>query len=159
MTYQPEHLQLWTRPDSYMGAEWPDYYVFLGQHRDSDPLARSNFECGLEALGGESDTVIVVRARHWAVGWCEFIGVHKNDARALETADSITAALSDYPVLNEDHFSQLEWSEAENYWQQLPIKYRVEMCQEAGVTIFAARHDYIPQQDSGFIFERCASTY
>lgn len=148
-------IQRWTLPDSYMGAEWPEYFVFLGRSRDSSALERSNFECGLKALGGESDSVLVVRERHWAVGWVEWIAIHEDNAEAILAADEILSALSDYPVLDESHFSELEWAEAENYWQQLPIRYRVELCAEAGVSIFAARRDYIPSEDSGYIFEHC----
>ena len=68
--YTPNKLNLWQHPESYYGAAWPDSYVFLSQSRDSDALTRSNFECGLELLGGESDTVQVIRERHWACdGW------------------------------------------------------------------------------------------
>jgi len=149
-------LKRWTLPDSYAGAEWSEYFVFLGQSRDSSALERYNFECGLEALEGESETVIVVRERHWAVGWVEWIAIHESDTAAIVRAEGMLCALEDYPVLDETHFSELEWSEAENYWQQLPIRYRVELCAEAGVSIFAARRDYIPSDDSGYIFERCA---
>ena len=150
-------IKRWTLPDSYAGAHWPEYFVFLGQHRDSDALTRSNFECALEAIGGESETVHVVREGHWAVGWVEWIAIHESDTEALEAADEILCALSDYPVLNESHFGELELTEAENYWQSLPLRYRVELCQEAGVCVFAARHDYIPRDDSGYIFERCVA--
>jgi hypothetical protein len=149
-------IKRWTLPDSYCGATWEDYFVFLGQSRDSSTLERSNFECGLEALGGECEGVIVVRENHWAVGWVEWIAIHKDNSEALEAADEMLCALSDYPILNESHFSELELSEAENYWQQLPIRYRVELCQEAGVSVFAARHDWLPSEDSGYIYERCA---
>jgi len=40
--YIPQRLDRWTLPKNYFGAEWPDYYVFLSQHRDSDTLTRSN---------------------------------------------------------------------------------------------------------------------
>lgn len=150
-------IKRWTLPDSYAGAEWHEYFVFLAQHRDSDAFTRSNFTCGLEALGGESETVIVVRERHWAVGWVEWIAIHESDTEALEAADEMLCSISDYPVLNESHFSELENEEAEHYWQSLPLRYRVELCQEAGVCVFAARHDYIPREDSGFIYERCVA--
>ena len=146
-------LTRWTMPDSYCGAEWPEYFVFLSQTRDSDALTRSNFECGLEVLGGESETIHVVREGHWAVGWVEWIAIHESYAKAILKADELLCKLSDYPVLNESHFSELEHSEAENQWQQMPIKYRVELCQDAGISIFAARHDWIPQCDNGYIYE------
>lgn len=149
-------LERWTMPDSYFGAEWPEYFVFLGQSRDSSALERSNFQCGLRALGGESETVIVVRERHWAVGWVEWVAIHESDAEAILKADEMRCALADYPVLDESHFSELEWDEAQTQWEMMPLKYRVELCAEAEVSIFAARRDSIPSEDSGFIYERCA---
>jgi hypothetical protein len=152
-TVNLKSLTKWEMPDSYYGTAWPEYYVFLSQSRDSDALTRSNFEYGLESLGGESETVQIVRERHWAVGWVEWIAIHESDTESLQRADEMLCALSDYPVLNESHFSELEYSEAENQWQQMPIKWRVELCQQAGISVFSARHDYIPQCDNGYIYE------
>lgn len=149
-------LERWTMPDSYIGAEWPEYFVFIGQSRDADALTRSNFECGLRALGGESDSVLVIRERHWAVGWVEWIAIHESNVEAILAADEMACALADYPVLDESHFSELEWDEAQNYWESLRLRERVELCAEGGVSIFAARRDSIPSEDSGFIYERCA---
>ena len=47
----------------------------------------------LTALGGETDTVIVVRETHWAVGWVEWIAIHQDDEKALKIADDITGKL------------------------------------------------------------------
>ncbi len=148
------HLQKWTRPDHYAGADWPEYFVFLSQHRDSDALTRSNFTCGLARLGGESDTVRVVRERHWAVGWVEWIAVHESDTAACQKADDILSKLDAYPVMDEDHFSELEWSEAVDYWRSLTVRERADICRDAGVSIFAARRADLPQDDTGAILER-----
>ncbi len=152
--YKPEHLQPWTVPDSWYGQPWHGYYVFLSQHRDSDALTRSNFECCLKEIGGESETVIVVRERHWAVGWIEWIAIHESDEQALMAAEEIVCALSDYPVLDESHFSELEWNEACEQWERMSVADRVELCREAGVSIFAARRDEMPSDDSGYILEQ-----
>lgn len=152
--FEPENLKLWTHPDSYAGEVWPCYYVFLSQHRDSDCLTRSNFIRGLELIGGESETVQVVREGHWAVGWVEWIAIHQDDEAALKIADEIAAALQDYPVADESHFSEMEWNEAQDYWASMSIRERAGLCEEAGISIFAARRDYIPQDDSGYIYER-----
>ena len=115
--FEPEHLTRWMRPDHYAGASWPEYFSSgVGQHRDSDALERSNFISMLNALGGESDTVIVVREGHWAVGWVEWIAIHESDAAALKEADEIVAALADYPVISDDHFSETEIEEANEVW-------------------------------------------
>jgi len=118
MAYQPKHLKRWSMPPSYFGAVWPAYYgAGVGQSRDSDALERSNFVCMLLALGGESETVTVVRESHWAVGWVEWIAIHQDDAKALQIADEVQAALADYPVINEDHWSTLEQEDADLTWQ------------------------------------------
>jgi hypothetical protein len=115
--YTPNNLKRWTKPSHYAGASWPEYFSSgVGQSRDSDALERSNFACMLNELGGESETVIVVRESHWAVGWVEWIAIHQDDTKALTTADEIQAALSDYPVINEDHWSETEQEEANEVW-------------------------------------------
>lgn len=152
-TYTPQNLARWIHPDSYAGAHWPEYFVFLAQHRDSDSVTRSNFARGLELIGGESETVQVVREGHWAVGWVEWIAIHESDATALREADSIVAALEDYPVVDDDHLSQLEWDEAAEYWERMSVRDRAEYCERAGISIFAARRDYIPCDDTGALMD------
>ena len=119
MIYEPIYLNRWTMPDNYFGAEWPNYFGSgVGQSRDSDALERSNFACMLAALGGESETVRVIQESHWAVGWVEWIAIHESDAKALQIADEIVEALQDYPVIDESDFSEREWTEAGEVWQQ-----------------------------------------
>jgi hypothetical protein len=115
---QPQNLKRWTRPANYAGASWPEYYsAGVGQSRDSDALERSNFRCMLSALGGESDTVIVVRESHWAVGWVEWIAIHETDSEALAIADKQKARLDNYPILDESDFSDEETNEANETWE------------------------------------------
>jgi hypothetical protein len=117
MTYQPKHLKLWTMPAHYFGAVYPETYSSgCGQSRDSDALERSNFACMLKAIGGESDTVQVVRESHWAVGWVEWIAIHGDDEAALRIADMVQELLKDYPVVNEEHWSELEREDANETW-------------------------------------------
>ena len=117
MPYNPERLNRWTMPDHYFGAKWPEYFsAGVGQSRDSDALERSNFACMLRAIGGESDTIHVVREGHWAVGWVEWIAIHESDAAALEIADEIRKALDDYPVIDESDWSEREDEDAQQTW-------------------------------------------
>ena len=146
-------IKRWELPSDYFGAEWPEYFVFLGQHRDSDALTRSNFEVGLRELGGESETVFIVRERHWAVGWVEWIGIHQSDETAVQAADEMLCAIESYPVLSDDHHSDLEYSEACEYWERMRVSDRLEYCQRAGISIFAARRDYLPPDDTGTLLD------
>lgn len=87
-----------------------------GRNRDSDCLAESNFAVALERLGGEGDDVEVHRFGHWACGWFEVVLVRPMTAAHLE-ADRIEAALEEYPVLNENDYSQRESDEADRTWR------------------------------------------
>lgn len=117
MTYEPTNLQRWTRPDHYIGESWPDYYSSgFGQSRDSGALERSNFRSALAALGGETETVIVVRERHWAVGWVEWIAIHESNDMALQKADDLRDAYENYPVVDESAWSEEEHNEAQEVW-------------------------------------------
>jgi hypothetical protein len=153
MDYEPQHLKLWKRPSYYIGESWPEYYVFLGQNRDSSTLERSNFTCALEAIGGESETVTVVREGHWAVGWIEWIAIHQDDSKALEIADEIVAALSDYPVVNESHWSELEFNEVCDYWANMSVAERVGYLRKFDMSIFAARRSELPEDPSGYLYD------
>jgi len=122
INYKPENLKLWEIPNNYFGEYWPDYYVYLGQTRDSDCLERSNFECGLLEIGGEKtddndlELVLIVRENHWACGWVQWIAIHKTAIEQLKRADEIIAAIELYPVLDDEHFSELEQTEANEVW-------------------------------------------
>lgn len=111
------HIKRWEMPPNYCGCEWPEYFsAGVGQYRDSDCLARSNFRIMLARLGGESETVRVVREGHWAVGWIEWIAIHEADSEALREADRACEEMEGYPVLSDDDFSELEREEADSVW-------------------------------------------
>ena len=109
-------MEKWEYPSDYIGADFSEYYVLLGRHRDSDTLARSNFDCALEMLGGESETVVVMAANHWAVGWVESLLIHESDQEHVDQGNEIRKSLDDYPVINEDHWCALEMDEQIESW-------------------------------------------
>ena len=135
------------------GLSLPDRQDWLvlpvSRNRDTgDPLTLSNFEMALEALGGESETVEIHRFGHWGVGWFEIILAHPD--RETEV-DEIEGALADYPVLNDEHFSELEWEMKYEAWENEGMRERIRLCDKAGVSIFAARRDEIPEDVDQFI--------
>lgn len=146
-------LTRWTRPTCYIGPEWPEYFVFLDRTRDSDSATRSNFICALKALGGVTETVRVIREHHWLVGWVEWIAIHESDHAALRAASDILRELEVYPIVDEDHWSELEYTEAEDFWAGLPLRDRIELCREYGLSVFAARRDYIPDNGTGALVD------
>ena len=94
MTYSPNALKRWTKPDNYFGASWPVYFSSgVGQSGDSDAEERSRFDSMLAALGGETETVKVIRESHWKFHWIEWIAIHESDDKALEISDGIVARI------------------------------------------------------------------
>jgi hypothetical protein len=91
--------------------------------RDSGPLERCNFTAALEQLGGESDTVEIHRFGHWACGWLEIVLV---DPSRLADAQAIEDRLADYPVLDEDALSDLEFEEAAEAWEAMRPSDRID---------------------------------
>jgi len=123
--------------------------------RDSEALSRSNWEVmcrGLLELDPGHNDHEIHRFGHWGPGWFEIVLVRPNTP-ASRNATEAMCSLSDYPILDEMHFSELEWNEASNYWESLNIADRVELCQRFDINALQARHDYIPHDDNGSLLE------
>ena len=103
--------------DNYGGdTDHKHFLMFLGRSRDSNILELSNFDSGLESLGGESATVIVARFGHWGVGWIEEIMIDPKDTKRVKIAEDIESALADYPVLDDEDYYRREHEEELETW-------------------------------------------
>jgi hypothetical protein len=116
------------RPDSF--ADFSDLPMFqpggwgfagISLTRDSDPLARSNYRAAckkffkldeiedIEKIDEPEDSPFkVYGASHWACGWVDHIIVNHADEDALRLAFSVHEDLEQYPVLDEEDFSEEE---------------------------------------------------
>ena len=144
-------MQKWKRVSNYAGEDYSEYFVVYTQTRDSGTLDRSNFECITEALDpnmntdDENENIIIARASHWGCGWIDFLMVHESDEEAIAQAEDIEAQLNNYPALNDDHYYALCYEEDQEIWQTcLDISEKIKLCQEAKISIFAARSETMP---------------
>lgn len=80
----------------------------IGRHRDSGLLDRVNFDSACARLERAGVEHTVKRAGHWAVGWVEDLVIRVGDERAIDAVNAIRAALADYPILDEDAYSEAE---------------------------------------------------
>jgi len=87
------------------------------QSRDSGILERSNFKTLLELLGGESKDVEICNFGHWACGWFKIIILNPENQELIGTAEKIEKQLDEYPILDEDNYSQLENEEMHECWE------------------------------------------
>lgn len=96
------------------------------KHRDSECLDRANFDGLLKALGGESKSVQVHRFNHWANGWFELILISPKATKKVKIAEEIESGLENYPVVDDDLYSQYE---SEENWE-IVKNYRHELAEE-----------------------------
>lgn len=117
----------WGRDSDYAGRQYEQYLRGPSITRDSGPLEKSNFKAALEMLGGEDrdgadedndyyGDVIVEHWTHWGPGWVEQILVHYKAKKKLEILKDIKDRIENYPVLDEEDYSQMETDErSESY--------------------------------------------
>jgi hypothetical protein len=104
------------RPEEFAADhEWSAIGIGpVGQHRDSDARARSNFAVILEDLQDRfgADSVTDVSFGHWGVGWVEEIAFDLSNDELCDAVESWEVHLADYPVASDEHLSTLESEEA-----------------------------------------------
>jgi hypothetical protein len=113
------------------------------RNRDSGTLTQSNWECQLDALELAQAEYEIHSFGHWANGWFEIVLVHPDH---IDVVEEIEAALIDYPILDEEHYSNTEWEAVHEYWNKMRLEDRIELCHSEGASIFSARHDLVPMK-------------
>ena len=111
--------------------------------RDSGILTQSNWECQIDTLDAAKAEYEIHCFEHWANGWFEIVIVHPDHAEVVE---ELEASLYDYPVLDENHYGQAEFRAVQEYWMDMRLKDRIELCQREGASIFSARNDAVPTE-------------
>lgn len=147
--------RMYERPQHYAGETYYGCVALMGHHRDSDMLTESNWDVMCAAFEG-SENVIRASASHWAVGWVEVLYMLPTATESeMDEAESMLAALADYPILDEDDLSRREMDAAYEYWNgwtgSADIQHRIREIQywnknrrghwEKPIPIFAARHE------------------
>lgn len=158
-----EHLDecKWTHPECYAGFSPDGDYVIYSKNRDSSIMEKTNFErihtdlqiCadtlqppendGKYDQGG--DWVYDFRARCSMVGWIEYLLIREDAPDVLKKmAGEIICSIADYPVYDEDTYSESVWLAVHDFWENESLSERMYWCKDAEVSIFGARHDTMP---------------
>lgn len=156
----------WQHPRDYAGATWEGWYsAGFGQSRDTDTLEASNFQVAWDALrplsnpDGISDDgedgvtdIRIVREGHWAMGWVEWIAIHGSNTKALAVARKLCKRAKDYPVLDEDHWSNLEYTRAMEFWDSLSLSSKVDYCRDSSMIGVTERSFEVDVEHGGEVF-------
>jgi len=105
---------VWHRRDEIPDAD--NWAIFYTHHRDSGLLDQSNsavFQKHLEPFTDADDPdVVAEHHHHWACGWIEghSIRVFRDGqiTDAFRKYHELAEAMSDYPILDEDDYSERE---------------------------------------------------
>ena len=117
--------------------------------RDSQIISESNWTEILKALKEiepEGENWEVFQASHWACGWIDQIIYNTECEAIVEKLVELECAIDDYPILNEDDWSERESEAVQKYWSELSLNEKIEYCAENDTSIFAARLDYAPDK-------------
>jgi hypothetical protein len=107
--YTPKNLKKWQSDSNYVGTEFTAYYIVACKaDTDLTVLQESNFAVALEELGGASETVVCATFKHFCCGYFDLLLIHELDDVALQIADDIADRLANYPVLDDDDYSERE---------------------------------------------------
>ena len=86
----------------------PGWKVTLMHSCMDDVLAECNFKVFLKSLGGESETIRIERVGFSGDGWYEFIAINSTNQVAMDQAKGMLDKLLDYPILDDDAFTEAE---------------------------------------------------
>ena len=106
---QPYELHPFEPGETYFGGKLDAaWQVSIYQSCMGDILEACNFQVFLERLGGVCDTVQIHRVGFSGDGWYEFVAIHESDTVAIAKATEMLAQIVQYPILDDDRFSEAE---------------------------------------------------
>ena len=150
-----DKFEIWKHPSDYGGFSPDGDGLIYVRNRDSSILENSNWDV-LEDIfedqpeqhlngdipSGEESYVYTFRASHWAVGWVEYMLIRQDAPQELiNKAADLVAGLEGYPVVDDMYYSRMQDEAVTDYWRDELLRYRIEMCADADVSIFAARRE------------------
>lgn len=163
-------MGVWQTPDSYFGFDPVGHTCVIAVNRDSDALARTNWDAACARIAEacdmsdipehngsplhETPSAYQWEATHWAVGWIRYLMVRLDNVAGLAEADAIAKELDDYPALDEMAWSDLEHEEASDYWARASVRARLDILKasHSDASRFSARRAWLPD-DSGYVQE------
>ncbi len=139
-----------------------NWLILLGHNRDSKIWEESNFDYAVKTLkaispeAGENEEGSIEgdwqihRFGHWACGWLEILIVRPGSP-AHDAAVKMRADLERYPLLDEDDFSDREYTAKGEYWEGCDYEDRKALVIQAGLPISKARCKSMPQDVDQYI--------
>ena len=162
-------LPEWEHPSDYGGFSPDGDFIIASVHRDSTLLERCNWESWQEfqnemnakheardnpdLVSGEDTTYVYeFRASHWAVGWVDYMLIRRDAPDEIQAkAYEMLGALADYPILDEEKFSNMEHEEAQELWEDSDEEDREYWLKQADLDLALASEECYPEGLHGYL--------
>ena len=96
----------------YIGTSFDDYYILYSRNRNSDTITESNWRSIIKYLDKQRAHYRIERFSHWLCGWIEQILILETDKVSVDIGNDITIQLRNYPIFDDDDYSELQVDKA-----------------------------------------------
>jgi hypothetical protein len=165
------YIHKWVSPPYPDFINWSDipledYYCIYCIHRDAYLLDRSNYiclakMCGIDTdgLGNDGSKGDLTKAFLYStscslVGWRQYLMVHCTNKELLDKMEHEMYELTQYPIVDECHYGELEYHEVIEYGNVLSERDIKDIVEAVGVEYVEGRGIWEYPDDSGDIYER-----
>ena len=111
------HMDGW---NNYSGSDYSNWVCGVSTNRDAEALTRANYKAACNMIPEKDGMVEYRSCSHWACGWFEqiMVRIHPSNVEALNCLAEILKGLEDYPVIDDQAFSDEEFEEYSEYAEQ-----------------------------------------
>lgn len=134
-------------------GEYENYFVaysYTDIGLSGEIMHKANFEA-LKRMAqqpefiGEEDSFVELHARNFLVSRIDYLLIHPQHPNLEAIAQAVGYLEEEYPILDEELYSSMCWDAMCEAWQDMRLKDRIEYCTEAGLSMFSARSEDVPE--------------
>jgi len=142
-------LQKWIEQINYSGELFLDYYVASWRFFRCSPVERSNHDFIKEHLqdsGFAPGQVVFPTWTDEVMGFRYGVLVRQDFEKGLRMADMYARRIAAKGSLDPEGELRADQKSIRHSWQVCGLQARIELCKDAGISIFAARRENFPIQ-------------
>lgn len=149
INFRPQHMRPWQETVNYSGENFDKFFVVTWHFFRCSPAERANFKYirrharlhefprGSLIFPKFTDAIRLFRVYALA---------HQDFPKVLRICDMWAKKIAGRRCLDHNGERREDESTVERTWRQSELRQRMEMCSDAGLSIFAARRTVIPPE-------------
>lgn len=151
--FQPKHIKRWREQINFEGKDYKEYYVAYFRFFRASSVERSNYKYIKDHLldCGQSAGVVFPYFTDEVYMCRYYIMVHESNEKALKMADMFAARVKAKGSLDPEQEHKMDIELVRMHWLKCSVSGRVKLCQDSGMSIFAARYKALPYGKNGII--------